>query len=84
MRVAFDEAISAERQMLAATAVTMPPLAEPVRPEWLPAKLAARELGIEPVAAKPRAQRGLLTGRARKVGCRLQLHMPSQPEPGDG
>ncbi|GJE48832.1 hypothetical protein GOFOIKOB_1866 [Methylobacterium tardum] len=84
MRVALDEAISVQRRMLAETAVTMPPLAEPERPEWLPVKLAARQLGIEPMAARRRAQRGLRSGRARKVGGRLQLHMPSQPEPTDG
>lgn len=84
MRVALEEAISAQRRMLAATAMTTPMLTVPSRPEWMPIKAAARELGIEPMAARRRAQRGLRTGRGRKVGGRLQLHLPSQPETGDG
>ncbi|WCS24472.1 hypothetical protein LOK46_25610 [Methylobacterium sp. NMS14P] len=84
LRAMADAVIGTLERVLAATAMAMPPLAEPERPEWLPVKLAARQLGIEPLAARRRAQRGLRTGRARKVGGRLQLHMPSQPEPSDG
>lgn len=84
LRDGADRTIGTLQRVLAETAVTMPPLAEPERAEWLPVKLAARQLGIEPVAARRRAQRGLRSGRARKVGGRLQLHMPSQPEPSDG
>lgn len=83
LRAMADEAIGTLERVLTATALTTPVLREPNRPEWLPIKAAARELGIEPMAARRRAQRGLRTGRGRKVGGRLQLHLPSQPETGD-
>ncbi|KQS79943.1 hypothetical protein ASG32_24210 [Methylobacterium sp. Leaf361] len=83
-RDGVDRMIGTLRRVLAVTATTTPVLTVPNRPEWLPIKAAARELGIEPMAARRRAQRGLRTGRGRKVGGRLQLHLPSQPETGDG
>ena len=84
LRDGADRTIGTLRRVLAASAVTTPPLTVPQRPEWLPIKAAARELGIDPTAARRRAQRGLRTGRGRKIGGRLQLHLPSQPETGDG
>lgn len=78
IRVALDEAISAQRRMLAATAVTTPVLREPERPEWLPVARAAQALAISKAAARQRAQRGLSSGRGRKVGGRLQLFVPRQ------
>lgn len=84
VRAMADAAISTLERVLTATATSTPVLREPERPEWLSVKLAARALGIEPTAARRRAQRGLRTGRGRKVGGRLQLHLPSQPEGDDG
>lgn len=84
LRDGAERTIGTLRQVLTVTATTTPVLTVPNRPEWMPIKAAARELGIDPMAARRRAQRGLRTGRGRKVGGRLQLHLPSQPETGDG
>lgn len=81
---ADDETVMLLERVLDATAAVTPLLRVQERAEWLPVKLAARALGIDPMAARRRAQRGLHTGRGRKVGGRLQLRMSSQPEAGDG
>lgn len=83
LRDMADAVIGTLERVLAASAVTMPPLSEPERPEWLPIDRAAQALAISKPAARQRAQRGLRTGRGRKVAGRLQLHMPSQLEPNE-
>jgi len=75
LRDGADRTIGSLRRVLAETAVTMPPLAEPERPEWVSALEAARILGVEKAAMTQRARRGIRTGIARKVGGRWQVRI---------
>lgn len=69
MRVALDEAISAQRRMLAETAVTMPPLTEPEPPVSI--GRAAQILGVDKGAVTQRCRRAVkrgIVGVAEKRG----------------
>lgn len=74
MRVALDEAISTQRRVLAATAMTTPVLREP-EPLWAWSTEAARIVGIDKTTMTQRARRGVRTGIARKVGGRWQIRL---------
>lgn len=75
LRAMADAVIGTLERVLTATATTMPPLAEPERPEWVSALEAARILGVEKTTMSQRARRGVRTGIARKVGGRWQVRL---------
>lgn len=75
LRAMADAVIGTLERVLAVSAVTMPPLAEPERPQWVSALEAARILGVEKAAMTQRARRGVRTGIARKIAGRWQVRL---------
>jgi hypothetical protein len=70
-----ERTISTIRRVLTATAVTIPPLAEPDRPEWEWSAEVARILRVDKRTMTQRCRRGVETGIARKVGGRWQVRL---------
>jgi hypothetical protein len=75
LRDGAERTIGTLSRVLTASAVAMPPLAEPERPEWVTALDAARILGVEKTTMTQRARRGVRTGIAREVGGRWQVRI---------
>jgi hypothetical protein len=83
LRDRAERTIGTIRRVLAETAVTIPPLAEPERPRWVWLSEAARIIGIEKPAMTQRARRGATAGIAQKRGGRWHVRLDRMP-PGRG